>query len=559
MAATVVERIVVGLGFATDEASASRAVKSYEAVAHAAQDVAAAIGSALVAVAGFTLGMAENVAATQDLANSLSLSTEEYTALAYAADMAGISQEKMKVGLMTLQRQLGAAGRGSKEAGALFAKLGVSVTDANGELKTSSQALLEVADGIQQLGSDGEKSAVLLQLFGESGGAFKDLFKDGAKGVQELTDKAAELGIVLDSDVAEAGAQLDDSFQSLKKVVGALGLSFADDLFPPMKVLVEQLSSFLSDADGIVRVGLDRAAKGMAAAFAFLATDAGKAAGAIGLVAAGLSAARNAQGVLGLIGQAGPAGAAVANLGKSFGVAAAGAAKFAIPIALVALVLEDFYVTAEGGDSLTRRLADSMGIGEETARSFAAGLKILGNSFEFALVLGGEAFKQFEEFNNFLRDNMLQTLDDIAGAVTKIGTAIGVDLSPVTDLIESAKGLLPDKKEAAGGIAGALEEAAKDTSALVAGAKGADGLGFAETPIADKLPFVGVGTYLTRSARERALSEQSFPPLMGQYGRAEPQPLNVNTNINVSVDSKAAVEKELSKATRAALSQLGSE
>jgi hypothetical protein len=37
----------------------------------------------------------------------------------------------------------------------------------------------------------------------------------------------------------------------------------------------------------------------------------------------------------------------------------------------LALVIDDVVVTAQGGDSVIRRMADSLGIGEETARAFA--------------------------------------------------------------------------------------------------------------------------------------------------------------------------------------------
>ena len=397
MATTTVERIVVGLGFSVDEPSVKKGLAAYDSIAAAAEGVAAAIGTALLASATFTISMAEQVAATQDLANSLSLTTEEYTALAYAADMSGISQEKMKVGLMTLQRQLGAAGRGSKEAGALFSKLGVSVEDSNGNLKTSSAVLLEVADGIQQLGSDGEKSAVLLQLFGESGGAFKDLFKDGAKGVKALTDQAVELGIVLDSDVAEAGAQLDDSFLSLKKVVGALGLAFADDLFPPMKVLVEQLTAFLADSDGIVRSGIERAAKAIGKAFEFLATDAGKAAFGIGTVATALSAARTAQGAAGLLGSLGPAGQAVSGLTAAFASSAKAVGPYVIALAGLYLAYDELKVTAEGGDSMIRRFGQTLGIETETVKLATNTFNLLGNAFDSAMMFASEAEKSISQ------------------------------------------------------------------------------------------------------------------------------------------------------------------
>lgn len=457
MADTIVDKLVVSLGFKVDDASVKDAKAKFNAVTDAVAGFATGMGALLSAAAGFTFVVAEQNAAIQDQAKALNLTTEAYTELSYAAELSGLTTEGLRMGLMTLQRQLGQAAGGSKEAGALFDSLGVSITDTEGRLRTSAEVLPEIADGLLSLDSDGERAAIQMRLLGEQGTRFNDLFSKGASGLAKLTAEAREFGATLDSDVAERSAQLDDSLLRLRKVTGGLAKSFADDLIPTLQPLVEQLTAFLGASDGIVRSGVDMAARGMALAFRFLATDAGKAAAAVGALAVGLSTARAANGVVGLLGAAGPVGAALASMTSGMAAFAVPAAIVALAIGGIALVLEDFYVTAEGGDSVTRRLADSMGIGAETVRLFAAGFRVLKNSFEATSHAFEGGLLLIGDFITMVGTEVPKAVNAATRAIEQLARAIGIDidLGGIRDQVADAA--LNYRKFTVGGAAGLLE------------------------------------------------------------------------------------------------------
>lgn len=84
--------------------------------------------------------------------------------------------------------------------GSALKRLGVSVFDSTGHLKTEGQVFLEVRDKISQMGSASQRNAALIDLFGRSGrelaaafGMSKDEFEKWAQRAAELSPWNAEL------------------------------------------------------------------------------------------------------------------------------------------------------------------------------------------------------------------------------------------------------------------------------------------------------------------------------------------------------------------------------
>lgn len=531
MAETVVDKLVVAVGFKVDEQQFANAKAAFEKVTDAAAGVATGVYGVMAAAAGFTLVIAKQNADLEDAAKALNLTTEAYTELTYAAELSGLNAEQLRMGLMTLQRQIGAAAGGSKEAKATFDALGVSFLDAEGRVRTSAELLPELADGLRGLASDGERASVQMRLLGESGGRFNDFFSGGSERIAELTGEAREFGAVLGSDVAAASASLDDNVFRLRTALGGLGRVFANELIPSIEPVVEQLTAFLGASDGIVRVGVDRAARVIGYAFDFLATDAGKAAAAIGAVAVGLSAARAANGVVGLLGAAGPAGAALAGLATSFSSVAIPAGIVALAVGGVALVLEDLYVTGQGGDSITRRLADSLGVGAETARLAGAAFRIFTNSIETtALVMEG-ALLEINAIIDAIGVGIPRAVEFAANALNRLGDLLGVDLRGLTSGLSDFA--LQYRQATIGGAAGLLESVATNQESTIGALRGERRFDRGEGITAD---IFGLSPAI-RSAE--AVSNRNY---------------SVNVSANIARDaSNEAIISRVAKETRKAL------
>lgn len=357
----IVERLVVGIGYQVDRASEAAAKSSYGTIA-------AGIATAAVAAGAFAIALAAQDDKIAKTAAGLGLLTEDYTALTYAADRSGLAVEEMNAGLGALQGKLGEAARGSSETAALFASLGVKVTDSTGKVRTAADVLPEIADGLQAMGTEGQRADARLRLLGEGGRKWAPLLAGGSEQIEALTDRARELGVVLDSDAAKQSERLMDAITDLRGVATGFARELGTALIPRLADGTEHLVEWLAASDGIARTASDRAVRSLGYAFGALETPAGKAAGALGVALAVLKGAKGASGMADAVGKVSPA---LGGLAKGLGALALPAAKVAIPLALVALAIDDIIVTAEGGDSVIRRMADTLGIGEEVATGFA--------------------------------------------------------------------------------------------------------------------------------------------------------------------------------------------
>lgn len=372
--ARMVDQLLVGVRYVTDTSSARRAMRSYGMIADGV-----AIASA--ATVGFVVATANALDETAKTARSLDLTTEAYSRYAHAADLSGVTTEQLGAGLRALTMQIGGVAQGSAEASKNFAAVGVEVQRADGSFRTAADILPEVADGLNRL-DEGQRAALRARLLGESGGRLATLLEGGSEGIRQMTQEADALGLTLDGQTAAAAEAFVDNLTRLKAIVTGAGLQLAKVLLPAALDVSEAIVEMATASDGFIRLGIDRTVRTLAFALELLETPSGKVAAGLVAVTAGVGAVRIAGQLLAPV---------LGRLGLGLGSMTAAAAPWALVIGGAILILEDFYVTAQGGDSMTRRLADSFGYGEETAKYFADTLDMLTEAGKAFVNLAGGA------------------------------------------------------------------------------------------------------------------------------------------------------------------------
>lgn len=227
-------RALKAVNVAAEEGKA--AIQSWAEEAGAAGRVISAFGPAgIAAAAGFgaiLLGADKLIEATrhaadeldklQDTADRLGVGTEFLQGVRFAAEQMGASSEKTDNALDVLNRKLGeVADGGGKKAQEALDRLGVSVLNANGTVKTAQQALPELADGFHKMGSAAEQAATAAELFGKGNVEFARILAQGSEALQGQIDKAREMGAVLDAELVKKGADAKDQLAALSDVVSA--------------------------------------------------------------------------------------------------------------------------------------------------------------------------------------------------------------------------------------------------------------------------------------------------------------------------------------------------
>jgi hypothetical protein len=264
---------------------------------------------ALTGLARFIKSGAEAADRFGDLSASVGASTEELSKLSYAAGLSGSSTQEMIQSLMKLSKQMGDAAGGGKEQIALFKAMGVSVTDVNGKLRSSTDVFKDVAELFAKMQDGAAKTTLAQELFGKSGAKLIPLLNEGKEGLRKFADEAQRFGLVVTKDGAESAAQFNDALDRMKGVGEGLAMRVAQDLAPSLAMLSESfldaatsggtLSTWATVISSFVRV-LASAASTAASTFELLGTAIGGAMSILANAAKGdFKAAKEAASALG--------------------------------------------------------------------------------------------------------------------------------------------------------------------------------------------------------------------------------------------------------------------
>lgn len=179
------------------------------------------ISDAAIAFRTMTREATNTVGALGEQAAQLGVNTTALQEYRYAASQAGIEQSEMDTALSQLTRRLGEAAGGAKAPAEALAKLGISLRDSEGNVRTASQTIPLIADALRTIPSEAEKAAILVDLFGRSGQKLLPLLNEGAQGIKSLTDAAREMGLVLTEEEIANADKYADAMDALDKKVQA--------------------------------------------------------------------------------------------------------------------------------------------------------------------------------------------------------------------------------------------------------------------------------------------------------------------------------------------------
>jgi hypothetical protein len=196
--------------------AAASSVKSFSsAVTAVAAPLAALAG---VSFGGFALfDQLKNISSIGSAAKTFGETTENMSALAFAAKKSGLDLDSFAGIAHHMTRELGEAQRGSAEAQKTFASLNIDFAKF-GELGFADQ-LKVAADRISGMNSPAEKMAVSMQLFGKSGSELLPFLNRGSAGIQELMHKASASGQVFGQDAVQGYKNFKQAIQEVQDIV----------------------------------------------------------------------------------------------------------------------------------------------------------------------------------------------------------------------------------------------------------------------------------------------------------------------------------------------------
>lgn len=213
-----------------------------------------ALASAVAAVAKELANTVKEAAAYGDeiytLAAKTSLSTDSLQEYKYMADLVDVSVETITGSLTKLTKNMASAQEGSGAAADAFAKLGVSVTDSEGNLRSTDEVFREAIAALGTISNDAERDATAMEIFGKSAMEMNPLIKAGSDRLAELAEEAHNVGYVLSGDQLDALSSTQDAMDRLAKRLEGTKNQLAARFAPAINNVANRVLPALTDAVG---------------------------------------------------------------------------------------------------------------------------------------------------------------------------------------------------------------------------------------------------------------------------------------------------------------------
>lgn len=208
-----------------------------------AAKVGTAIAAGTSAAVGGLMALANKTADTADTFDKSSLRTglevEELQRLNYAAGQSGIELSSLEKSAKKLNDRLGEVSEGNSKTAEMFDKLGVSVKDSEGNMRSTTDIYNDTLTKLADMGDTAEATAIGTDLFGKAFTDLKPLLAEGSAGIDELKNRADELGIVMSEDAVNAGVVFGDTLSDIKQSMGGVFNSIMSALIPVIQQVLD--------------------------------------------------------------------------------------------------------------------------------------------------------------------------------------------------------------------------------------------------------------------------------------------------------------------------------
>lgn len=220
----------------------------------------AAVGAAAAAAAKTGFEWAKSAGTMADdvltLSQQTSISAQTLQEWTYASNFIDTSVETMTGSMAKMIKNMGDAAGGSKTAQEKFSALGVSITDANGQMRNSEDVFWDAIDALGGVANETERDALAMDIFGKKAQDLNPLIEAGGDAFRAMGQEARDMGVVFNGSALDAMGSFDDSMQKLNATTDGLKNAIGAALIPAFQPLVDTASSTMAEVSKALQDGI---------------------------------------------------------------------------------------------------------------------------------------------------------------------------------------------------------------------------------------------------------------------------------------------------------------
>jgi len=220
------------------------------------------VGLTVGAFAELIKGSIDAADELRDMSQKTGVAVQTLNGLGFAAGQAGGNLESVSAAAGKVNKSVAEAAGGNKDMIEAYSKLGISVRDVQGNLKTADVVIAEVADKFKDYADGPEKSAIALRIFGKAGADMIPLLNDGGDALRENIAYAKQYSGVTD-ELAAASDNFNDTMGKLTVQQKGFANSISSAVLPVLQTMADEMlgaaesSNKFSLAGAVVRTVLE--------------------------------------------------------------------------------------------------------------------------------------------------------------------------------------------------------------------------------------------------------------------------------------------------------------
>ena len=197
-----------------------------------------------------------------DMSSQTGISTEHLQAFQYAEDFIGVGTDTIADSLKDLTTKMSDAANGNEDVIEKFDQLGVSIYDADGNLRNAEDTFWDVVDSLGEMSNQTERDALAMDLINESAQKLNPLIEIGSEGFKKYADEAENVGYILSNDQLKALTDVDEaqnrllkSQEAVSKQISAQYAPYMSDALNETRELIEKVGTALIDSGAVDAFG----------------------------------------------------------------------------------------------------------------------------------------------------------------------------------------------------------------------------------------------------------------------------------------------------------------
>lgn len=231
--------------------SSMNAMGSLDAQSLALAGGFAAVAAAIVKAEKAMISMTKESATFADNIITLSMqtgqSTQQLQEFAYASELIDVSVDTLQGSLTKLTNNMQDTMNGTGNAKASFEALGVSVTNADGSMRSANDVFYETIDALGQVKNETERDAMSMDIFGRSAQDLNPLIIQGSQTLKAYADEAHNVGYVLDDEALSALGAVDDAYQRLQNTQEGVKNKLSAEFAPYLEEFYGDVTTMVKD------------------------------------------------------------------------------------------------------------------------------------------------------------------------------------------------------------------------------------------------------------------------------------------------------------------------